>query len=116
MEAKTDADKEILAKLDGVIKSVTNNLENFQLHEAAQGIYQFVWREFADIYIEASKIQLTDEALKTSTLYTLYLILNTILRLLHPFMPFITEELWSKLYEVNLLSKDPMLMVADWPK
>jgi valyl-tRNA synthetase len=111
----TEADKEILAKLDQTVKSVTAHLEAFRLHEAAQDIYQFTWRELADIYVETSKKQLADEKLRTSTYNILTYNLTTVLKLLHPFMPFITEELWSKLYEVNLLGKDPVLMVSKWP-
>lgn len=106
----TEADKEILAKLNETIASVTKNIETFQLHEAAQSLYQFVWHELADVYIEASKIQLQDEELKVSTLATLHYSLVTVLKLLHPFMPFITEEIWNKLEQKNLL------MIEDWPK
>ena len=106
----TPSDKDILTKLDKVIKFSTENLEKLLLHEAAQEIYQFVWHEFADIYLEASKNQLLDEKLKTNTLSTLNFSLLTILKLLHPFMPFVTEEIWSKLNQKNLL------MVAEWPK
>lgn len=121
----TQADKDILSKLNAVIKSTTDNLENFQLHEAAQDIYQFVWHEFADIYIEASKIQLKNEVLKQNTLATCYFLLTTCLKLLHPFMPFVTEEIWSrlgssrdggKLKEQKLVKNDDLLMVAEWPK
>ncbi len=112
----TDADKDILSKLENLIKSSTEHLENFRLHEAAQEIYHFVWHEFADVYIEASKIQLADEALKLNTLNTLYYILDTILRLLHPFMPFVTEHIWQILNEHKLLDKGGLLMVSKWPK
>ncbi|MCX6797570.1 MAG: class I tRNA ligase family protein [Candidatus Doudnabacteria bacterium] len=112
----TNADKDILEKLDAVIKSTTDNLENFQLHEAAQGIYQFTWHEFADIYIEASKAQLKDEKLKESTYYLLLITLTTCLKLLHPFMPFVTEEIWGKLREQKLVKNDELLMVTEWPK
>jgi valyl-tRNA synthetase len=115
-EPITQADKEILAKLDATIKSVTNNLNTFNLHEAAQSIYQFTWREFADVYIEASKPQLTDASLKQNTQAILLHCLISILKLLHPFMPFVTEELWSKLREEKLLKNDSLLIVADWPK
>jgi valyl-tRNA synthetase len=107
--AMTDADKDILNKLDAVIKISTEHLENFRLHEAAQEIYHFVWHEFADVYIEASKNQLKDEHLKQSTLSTLNFSLLTILQLLHPFMPFITEEIWRKLGQKDLL------MINKWP-
>lgn len=109
-EPLTDADKNVLAKLNSTVKTVTDHLENFLLHEAAQEIYQFTWHEFADIYIEASKKQLADEKLKDSTLLTLNFSLLTILKLLHPFMPFVTEEIWSKLGQKDLL------MIAEWPK
>ncbi len=105
----TDADKDILAKLDALINSSTQHLENFRLHEAAQEIYQFTWYEFADVYIEASKKQLTDEKLKQNTLVTLHLSLVTILKLLHPFMPFVTEEIWDKLNQKDLL------IISKWP-
>lgn len=110
LEGVTDADKEILAKLDQTIKSSTEHLENFRLHEAAQDIYHFVWHEFADIYIEVSKAQLADEKLKESTYYLLLTTLTTILKLLHPFMPFVTEEIWGKLDQKDLL------IIAQWPK
>src|SRR5581483_11215217 len=86
-EGLTDADKDIIGKLENLIKSSSNHLENFRLHEAAQEIYQFVWHEFADIYIEASKKQLADEKLKANTQAILHNSLFTILKLLHPFMP-----------------------------
>ncbi|MDE2312267.1 MAG: valine--tRNA ligase [Patescibacteria group bacterium] len=118
LEAKgiTDADKDILAKLGAAITNVTKNLDNFQLHEAAQEIYQFVWREFADVYLEASKEQMKDKVLAENTKKLLLHILINSIKLLHPFMPFITEELWQKLHEAKLLSKDSILMVSDWPK
>jgi len=106
----TDADKDILGKLAEVIKSSTNHLEKFRLHEAAQEIYQFVWYELADIYLEKSKEQLQDPALADNTKKILLHNLIMVLKLLHPFMPFITEELWSKLEQKNLL------MIAQWPK
>ncbi|MCL5667093.1 MAG: valine--tRNA ligase [Patescibacteria group bacterium] len=112
----TDADKEINGKLEALKISATNHLENFRLHEAAQEIYQFVWHEFADIYIEASKKQLADENLKESTQKLLLHVLINSIKLLHPFMPFITEELWSIMHEAKLLGNDPMLMVSKWPQ
>lgn len=114
-EIITEADKSINDKLEALKVSATNNLENFRLHEAAQEIYQFVWHEFADIYVEASKLQMKDEALSENTKKLLLHVLINSIKLLHPFMPFITEELWSKMYEVNLLAKDPVLMVSKWP-
>lgn len=112
----TDADKDISDKLEALKKTATEHLENYRLHEAAQEIYQFTWHEFADVYLEASKKQLQDEKLSENTKKLLLHVLINILKLLHPFMPFITEELWSKLYEAKLLGQDPMLMVSKWPK
>ncbi|MDP2932672.1 MAG: class I tRNA ligase family protein [bacterium] len=106
----TDADKNILTKLEQTVKKVTEDLEAFRLHEAAQEIYQFTWHELADVYIEKSKEQLKDEKLKDSTLYTLHFTLLTVLKLLHPFMPFITEEIWNKLDQKELL------IVSEWPR
>jgi valyl-tRNA synthetase len=115
-EAKTDADKDILTKLESLIKTSTDHLENFRLHEAAQGTYQFTWHEFADIYIEASKPQLQDEATKENTQKILLHILISTLKMLHPFMPFVTEEIWTKMREAKLLKSDDLLIVSSWPK
>ncbi|MBL8029626.1 MAG: valine--tRNA ligase [Candidatus Doudnabacteria bacterium] len=114
-EGSTEADRAILTKLEALIKSSTNHLENFRLHEAAQEIYHFTWHEFADVYIEASKVQLQDENLKAFTLSTLHYSLTTVLKLLHPFMPFITEHIWKILQEKNLAEKN-LLMIQEWPK
>jgi len=106
----TDADKAILAKLNSLTDSTTKHINQFRLHEAAQELYQFIWYELADVYLEASKKQLEDELLKANTQQLLLLNLHTILRLLHPFMPYITEEIWSKLDQKQLL------LVTNWPK
>ncbi|MDO8626706.1 MAG: valine--tRNA ligase [Candidatus Magasanikbacteria bacterium] len=109
-EAKTPADQIILEKLNATIIAVTNNLENFRLHEAAQSLYDFTWHEFADIYIEATKTQLLNSESKNFTIQNLYYILNNVLKLLHPFMPFVTEAIWSELY-----GQEKLLMVEPWP-
>ena len=115
-EDKTDADKEIISKLENTIKTATENLDTYQLHEAAQEIYQFTWHELADVYIEASKPQLQNPELKENTQKILLHNLIVVLKLLHPFMPFITEEIWGKLKEQNLLKHKDLLMVSQWPK
>jgi valyl-tRNA synthetase len=112
----TDADREILTKLETTKKSVTEHLDNFRLHEAAQDIYQFTWRELADVYVEASKKQLAEENLKENTQKILLHNLINVIKLLHPFMPFITEELWGILGQAGLLGKHDLLMVSSWPK
>lgn len=115
-EGKTAADKEILEKLEQTKKSVTEHLDNFRLHEAAQDIYQFTWHELADIYVEASKKQLLDENLKGNTQKLLLHNLINVIKLLHPFMPFITEELWGILGQADLLGQHNLLIIEKWPK
>lgn len=107
--AVTEADQDILTKLQTAITETTKALEEFRFHEAAQAIYQFTWHEFADLYIETSKTQLKDESQKASTQRILGWSLITILKTLHPFTPFITEHIWSLLYP------DKILAVESWP-
>jgi valyl-tRNA synthetase len=99
---QTPADKEILKKLNEIIKSTTKKIENYQLGEASRELYDFVWHEYADKYIEASKKQE-----KNVNIY----VFENILKLLHPFIPFITEHLWQTHYK----DKDP-LIISEWPK
>jgi len=110
MTAVTEADKQILKELDMTIKKVTNHLEGFRFNEAAQAIYEFVWHEFADKYIEASKIQLKDKKTDINTKLLLLYCLKQSLKLLHPFMPFITEYIWE------LLKTNTILAAEKWPK
>jgi valyl-tRNA synthetase len=109
-EPKSDADREILEKLDATIKEATEGMESLHLHEAAQAIYHFTWKEFADVYLEASKEQMKDPTTKQNTQEILVYTLTNILRMLHPFMPFVTEEIWQK------LNKKDLLIVEQWPK
>ena len=111
MPAQTEADKEILKKLSGAVFEVTQNLDNLALHQAAQAIYQFTWHELADIYLETGKIQLKNPKLAASTSKILAHCLTNVLKLLHPFMPFITEEIWSKLP----LKNKKLLIIEKWP-
>lgn len=115
-QPNTEADKDILDKLEAVTKEVTSSLDNFRLHAAAQAIYQFVWYEFADSYIEKSKAQLADEATKQNTKEVLFHVLITSLKLLHPFMPFITEVLGKKLDEAGLRKYHDLLLISKWPE
>jgi valyl-tRNA synthetase len=98
---QTEADKWILIRLNTIIKETTKNLEEYKLGEAARQLYKFVWHEYADKYIETSKKQEKDVNEQ---------VFKTILKLLHPFMPFITEYLW----QINK-NKKP-LIISDWPK
>ncbi len=111
-EALTKADQEILTALKTETEAITKNLEIFNFHQAAQEIYQFAWHNFADIYLEASKPQLKDNKQKENTQKILLYTLSQILKLLHPFMPFVTEELWSKLPMKN----KGLLIVEEWPR
>ncbi len=108
---KTEADTAVLAALDSTIANVTKNIEKFAFHEAAQDVYQFVWHTFADIYIEASKPQLQNEDQAQNTRRILTHCLFTSIKLLHPFMPFVTEELYAKLP----ISEKKLLMMEEWP-
>lgn len=108
--ANTQADKTILSQLEALETEVTKAIENFKLHEAAQSLYQFIWYEFADVYVEASKPQLEEPKLNKDTQAILFYCLTTSLKLLHPFMPFITEDIWGK------LNKKSLLIVENWPK
>jgi valyl-tRNA synthetase len=107
---QTDADKAVLEHLTQTRATVTSNIEKFQLHEAAQAIYQFTWHEFADIYLEASKPQLLDSQKENTGKILLYT-LDQILKLLHPFMPFVTEEIYAKLPKQD----KKLLLVENWP-
>ena len=81
---------------------------------ASEKVYHYIWHNFADIIIEESKTALngTDEKAKKSVQYTLYQILTVSLKLLHPFMPFVTEEIWSSLPSKN----QDLLMIETWPQ
>ncbi len=113
-EQKTEADKEVINALKFAIDEVTEGLENLHLHAAAQEIYQFTWHSFADIFIEKSKEQMKDEKLAENTKKILLHNLIMILKLLHPFMPFVTEHIWQLLKGRKLVT-EKMLMVANWP-
>jgi valyl-tRNA synthetase len=95
-EALSLADRWILSRLERTRATVEQSFEKFELQEASQALYRFVWLELCDWYIEFSKEQLQGSA-KTQTLRVLHEVLETTLRLLHPIMPFVTEELWQSL-------------------
>ena len=112
----TKADGEILKQLDKTINSLTNNLDRFYFHESAQDIYHFFWHKFCDQYIEKSKKQILNakngKEKENTQKILLYILLNSI-KLLHPFMPFITEEIYQQL---PLKNKKKCLMAETWPK
>ena len=103
-------DKWIIAKLNKVINEVTENIKNYDLGIALDNIYTFIWDEFCDWYIEMSKTRLNSDE-KVVVSYVLDYVFRNSLKLLHPFMPFITEKLYSHL--VNYDNKD--IIISDWP-
>lgn len=108
----TDADKWILSKVNTLAKDVTDNMENYDLGVAVQKIYDFIWEEFCDWYIEMVKPRLwnDDDTTKAAALYTLKTVLINSLKLLHPYMPFITEEIFCN------LSDEESIMISKWPE
>ena len=109
-----ELDKELVDEFDKLTKDVTDDMENYRFYIAAEKIYAYIWHRFADEIIEESKPARPDDSghsggklpLRSATLY--YILENS-LKLLHPFMPFITEEIWSELEKENLL------MIEPWP-
>jgi len=106
-------DRWIISKLNHLIKEVTDNMENFELGIAVQKIYDFIWDEFCDWYIEMVKPRLynsDDAASQNAALWTLKTVLIDALKLLHPYMPFITEEIFC-----TLQSEEESVMISKWP-
>ncbi len=106
-------DKWILSKLNHVVSEVTEHMEHFELGIAVQKVYDFIWDEFCDWYIEMVKPRLYSEEKEASyqvVLWTLNKVLIDALKLLHPYMPFITEEIFT-----TLQSKEPSIMISNWP-
>jgi len=108
-----DVDKWIISKLNTLVKEITENIEKYDLGVAIQKIYDFIKNDFCDWYIEIVKPRLFNK--EDSSRYTVQYILNyvlcTSLKLLHPFMPFITEEIYSKMY-----TNDDSIMITKWPE
>ena len=106
-------DKWILSKLNNLVKEVTNNIENFDIGVSTQKIYDFIWNEFCNWYIEMTKVRLYDKENNTrkAAQYVLNKVLCDSLKLLHPVMPFVTEEIYTKLY-----NDDDSIMIAKWPE
>ena len=109
----TAADKWILCKFNDVAKDVTDNMEKFELGIAVQKVYDFIWEEFCDWYIEMVKPRLynDEDTTKAAALWTLKTVLGGALKLLHPYMPFITEEIYC-----TLNPEEESIMIASWPE
>lgn len=113
-EAKLDyGDKWMLSRLNTVIREVTDNLEDFELGLASEKVYELAWKEYCDWYIELCKSRLysDDTQVKDNVVAVLLYGLKVILKLLHPFMPFVTEEIYN-----NLPGNDGSLMLSHWPE
>ena len=108
----TPADKWILSKANSLVKEVTDNMENYDFGVAVSKLNDFIWEEFCDWYIEMVKPRLYNEedTTKAAALFTLKRVLTISLKLLHPYMPFITEEIFCSLQD-----KEESIMVSDWP-
>ena len=112
LDQLTDADRWILSTVNDLAKDVTDNLDKFELGIAVQKVHDFIWDEFCDWYIEMVKPRLyadSDET-KSAALWTLKTVLIQALKLLHPFMPFITEEIFC-----NLQDEEESIMISSWP-
>jgi valyl-tRNA synthetase len=117
----TSDDRWILIKLDQAISELTEALEKYKFNEGAQILYRFFWSEYCDWYLEATKPAMTGDnaAAKANTLAVIDFVLSNLLRLFHPFMPFITEELWHGMgYHEDLPAGQggKTILYAKWPK
>ena len=109
----TIADKWILSRVNTLIREASDNMEKFEFGIALQKVYEFIWEEFCDWYIELVKPRLYDKESETrlEAQYILNYVLGTAMKLLHPFMPFITEEIYT-----HLVNGDASIMISKWPE
>ena len=109
----TSADKWILSKVNHLAKEVTENLDKYELGIAVQKVYDFIWEEFCDWYIEMVKPRLynDEDTTKAAALWTMKTVLSNALKLLHPYMPFLTEEIYC-----TLRPEEESIMIASWPE
>ncbi len=121
LQPRTLADRWILSRFEQLASNATRLIEDFQLGEAGREIHDFFWSDYCDWYVEIAKVQMQgDEVARRTTAGILRAVLDQSLRLLHPFMPFVTEEVWHNLYRISLpdqsLWPSPALIVAGWPQ
>ena len=112
-------DRWILSRLNTLVKEATDNMESFELGIAVQKVYDFIWDEFCDWYIEMVKPRLynSDDAVsQNAALWTLKNTLTDALKLLHPYMPFITEEIFCSLQSTEGTSAEESIMISAWPE
>ena len=116
----SEADKQILEKFKNTKESVSNQIDAFEFGQALHDLYEFFWKDFCDVYLEASKQQLTTDNQKQTTQQILFYVLASSIKLLHPFMPFITEEIWQNLpahhsfSEGGTVENKKALIVENW--
>jgi valyl-tRNA synthetase len=117
LTSKTLADRWILSRLARLTDDVTRLMEEYQFGEAGRRIFDFIWSEYCDWYLEIAKGQLQEPKLRANTAHILRAALDTALRLLHPFMPFLTEEIWQHLWSDTPAEGRPAsaLLIAEWP-
>ncbi|PYL08591.1 MAG: valine--tRNA ligase [Verrucomicrobia bacterium] len=115
----TAEDKWILVRLDAAIRAISEALDEYRFSHAANTLYSFFWSEFCDWYLEASKAQIdsTRPQRSATTVAVLDLIFSNALRLMHPFLPFLSEELWHGLgFEEREQKRNPSILFAEWPE
>ncbi len=108
-----ESDKWILKKFNALVENITKSFDSYELGIAAQNLYDFIWSEYCDWYIELTKPRLygSDEKAKTCACTVLNYVLSNTLKLLHPLMPFITEEIWT-----SLPGNEESIMISSWPE
>ncbi|MGM9618706.1 MAG: valine--tRNA ligase [Oscillospiraceae bacterium] len=111
-------DKWVLSKYNTLVKEVTDNMEAFELGVASAKVYDFIWDTYCDWYIELTKSRLNgeNEEARLAAENVLVYVLSGVLKLLHPFMPFITEEIWQALPHTAGAAKDGFIMMESWPE
>ena len=106
----TLVDEWIISRLHEVIKEADYNYEKYEFGEASRALYNFIWDEFASWYVEFAKVSLQQEDLRKNTQAVLLYVLRAVLKMMHPFIPFVTEKLFLE------ISKEPSIMISSWPE
>jgi valyl-tRNA synthetase len=115
-QPQTNADKTILEADRKIVQEVTELTDNLRFYLAGEKLYHYAWHELADKYIETSKQQLEDEALRFNTSLILARLIKRLLVMLHPFMPFVTETIWQFLPADKSASASKPLIIQNWPR
>lgn len=115
LESTGDLKQELVDEFNAEAKDITTDMDNYRFHLAAEKIYHYIWHRLADEIIEESKSEVKGET-KAEYKATLHYLLENSLKLLHPFMPFVTEEIWSELRNLPTSKLTNLLMVESWPQ